>query len=408
MLDAWADEVSAVKPERRLAERIFNDPMQFLTDELGLVLDDHGIGWAVTGWAAAERLAPFATAVPSVQVYIDERALWGPLSQAMQEIPVREVDSGGRIEFRSADSHLLKLVARRNGIPLATAPRVFADLQALGGRGEDAAMHLREEVILSNLRPRRRSTTSADTSAWDKRCRKRLKKRIADELGDVETVYDSGTWSVSYWIPEVALPFGELRDALVAVEGRETGWPPWWVPTRVGIQPRSDTAGSSAGSATMPCATMDTRISGVRSPTSSCSCCAAIRRTASPGLPARCLTRCSRYGAWPSRCCTPRGWPDTWTPMTSSSLRGGTASGSGAENRETDRWDFEPGHVAHDDSIATFVTTSREEIDQNLPSVVRALVSSLFEVFGLVDPPGPLYATEIAAMLERGRGQTGG
>jgi hypothetical protein len=85
----------------------------------------------------------------------------------------------------------------------------------------------------------------------------------------------------------------------------------------------------------------------------------------------------------------------------------------GLENRElraieSDQWDFKPGHVAHDDGIATFVRTSPEEIDRDLPSVVRALVSSLFEVFGLSDPPGSLYATEIAAMLERSRGQSGG
>ena len=237
MLDAWAEQVSAAMPERRFAERIFNDPMQFLVDEIAPVLDRHGIGWAVTGWAAAEQLAPFATAVPAIQVYVAEHAFRGPLTLAMQDIPVREVESGGRIEFRSADPHLLKLATQRNGIPLATAPRVFADLQALGGRGEDAAVHLREEIILDNLRTGRRTTTSAEMDTWDKRCRKRLKTRIADELGDVGTVYDSGTWSVSYWIPKVTLPLEGLRDALVAVEGRETGWPPWWVPTRVSIEP---------------------------------------------------------------------------------------------------------------------------------------------------------------------------
>ena len=237
MLDAWAEEVSALEPERRFAERIFNDPLQFLEDELAPVLDKHGIGWAVTGWAAAERLAPLATAIPALQVYVEEHALRGPLTLAMQEISLRQVESGGRIEFRGADPHLLKLATRRDGLPIATAPRVFADLQALGGRGEDAAAHLREEVILNNLRTGQRRITSAEMNAWDQRCRKRLKKRITDELGDIRTVYDSGTWSVSYRIPEVTLPFGELRDALVAVEGRETGWPPWWVPTRVGIQP---------------------------------------------------------------------------------------------------------------------------------------------------------------------------
>ncbi len=409
MLDAWAKEVSAVKPERRFAERIFNDPMQFLVDELGPVLDNHGIGWAVTGWAAAERLAPFATAVPALQLYIEERALRGPLSLAMQDIPVREVESGGRIEFRSADSHLLKLAARRNGIPLATAPRVFADLQALGGRGEDAAMHVREEVILNNLRPRRRRTTSADMSAWDKRCRDRLKKRITDELGDVEAVYDSGTWSVSYGIPDVTMPLGELRNALVAVEGRETGWPPWWVPTREGIQPEIQKGG-------IECWFREDAVRNGRHPDF---------WRAEPRLKLFLLRGYQEDGITG----TPGSALDPVLPvwrMAESLLHSARmaryvnakdieffARWEGLEGRElravtSDQWDFGPGHVAHDDSIATFVTTSPEEIDQNLPSVVRALVSSLFEVFGPFDPPGSLYTTEIATMLERSRGQTGG
>ena len=400
----------AVKPERRFAERIFNDPMQFLVDELGPALDNHNIGWAVTGWAAAERLAPFATAVPALQVYIEERALWGPLSLAMQDIPVRWVESGGRIEFRSADSHLLELAGRRNGIPLATAPRVFADLQALGGRGEDAAMHVREEVILDNLRPRRRSTTpSAEMDAWDKRCRDRLKERITDELDDLETVYDSGTWSVSYWIPDVTMPLGELRDALVEVEGRETGWPPWWVPTREGIRPEIQQGG-------IECWFRDDAVRNGRHPDF---------WRAEPELKLFLLRDYQEDGITraPGSALDP---VFTVWRMAESLLHSARmaryvnaedieffARWDGLKNRElraieSDLWDFRPGHVAHDDSIATFVHTSPEEIDRDLPGVVRALVSSLFEIFGLFDPPGSLYATEIATMLERSQGQTGG
>jgi transcriptional regulator with XRE-family HTH domain len=85
----------------------------------------------------------------------------------------------------------------------------------------------------------------------------------------------------------------------------------------------------------------------------------------------------------------------------------------GLENRElrsvtSDRWHFPPELVAHNDRTAAFVHTSPEEIDHELPSVVRALVSPLFEAFGLFDPPGALYATEIATMLERTRGHADG
>jgi hypothetical protein len=410
MLDAWAEEVSAVKPERRFAERIFKDPMQFLVDELGPVLDNHDIGWAVTGWAAAELLAPFATAVPALQVYIEERALRGPLSQAMQDIPVREVASGGRIEFRSANSHLLKLAARRNGIPLATAPRVFADLQMLGGRGEDAAMHLREEVILKNLLPRRRSDTSTEMDAWDRRCRDRLKKRIADELGDVGTVYDRGTWSVSYRIPDVALPLSELRNTLVVVEGRETGWPPWWVPTRKAVQPE-------VRDGAIECWFRDDAVRNDRHPDFwrvepelklfLLRCYQEDDITGTPGSaldPTFPIWRIAESLLHSARMARYVDAGDIEFFVRWDSLKGRELRIVTDEPRDY----FRRGHVAHDDSVATFVRTNPEEIARDLPSVVRALVSPLYEVFGLLDPPGSLYATEIENMLERSGAQTDG
>lgn len=409
MLDAWAEEVSGLAPERRFAERIFNDPLQFLVDELAPVLDEHGVRWAVTGWAAAEQLAPFATVVPALQVYVENRAFRGPLTQAMEDIPVREVDAGGRIEFRSADPRALRLTARSNGIPLATAPRVYADLRALGGRGEDAAMHLRDEVILRDLRPSPRKTTSADMNTWDRRCRRRLEKRIAEEFAGAATVYDSGTWSVSYSIPEVTLPFEELRAALVAVEGHETGWPPWWVPTREGIQPEIRHAGFECwfrddalrnyGHSDFWRAEPELKLFLLRGYQED-GITGAPGSALDPVLPVWRVAESLRHAERMARYVSSKDieFFARWTGLKNRELRAVT----------TDRWDFEPGHAANDESIGTFVRTSPDEVDQDLPSVVRALVSPLFEVFGLFSPPGLLYAAEIATMIERGRSQTGG
>ncbi len=402
MLEAWADEASSAAPERRFAERIFDDPMRFLVDELAPALDEHGVRWTVTGWAAAEQLAPFATTVPALQMYIEDRAFRGPLTQAMAAIPVREVDGGGRIEFRSAGEHLLKLATRHRGIPLASAPRVYADLRALGGRGEDAALHLRDEVILRNLRPRAKTTTSADMDAWDRRCRNRLKSRVAEELGDVATVYDSGTWSVSYRIPEVTLPFHELQDALVAVEGRETGWPPWWVPTREGIRPEvrhdalecwfRDDATRNHEHSDFWRAEPDLKLFLLRGYQED-GITGAPGSVLDPVLPIWRTAECLLHAARMAR----HVGVDQIEFL---------ARWEGLENRQlraitSDRWDFAAGNIAHDDTIAAFVRTSPEEIDKDLPSVVRTLASALFDVFGLFDPPGSLYATEIATMLKQ-------
>lgn len=48
-----------------------------------------------------------------------------------------------------------------------------------------------------------------------------------------------GRWCASYLITELSegLSAKGLLEAMVAVTGHETGWPPWWVPTRKGIAP---------------------------------------------------------------------------------------------------------------------------------------------------------------------------
>lgn len=262
-------------------------------------------------------------------------------------------------------------------------------------------MHLREEIILRKLRPAPTRTTSADLNGWDKRCRNRLRKRIKDELGGVETVYDSGTWSVSYWIPDVTLRFGELQSALVAVEGHETGWPPWWVPTREGIEAEvragglecwlRDDATRNFGHSDFWRADPELKLFLLRGYQED-GITGAPGTTLDPVLPvwrvAEALLHAARMATHVSA--EDIGFLARWTGLEGRELRNLTSS----------RWDFRPGHVAHDDSIGTFVKTSPEEIERELPTVVRSLVSELYNVFGLFDPPGSIYATEIAAMLD--------
>lgn len=327
----------------------------------------------------------------------------------MQDVPIREVQSGGRIEFRSANERLLVLADRHDGVALASTPRVYADLLALGGRGQDAAQHLREEVIMRNLRPPAPRVTSTDMSTWDRRCRIRLRKRIEKELDGVPTVYDSGAWSVSYWLPEATLPLRELQEALTVVEGDESGWPVWWVPTRDGIRPElrngalecwfRDDATRNYGHSDFWRATPDLKLFLLRgyqedgitgNPGSALDPVLSVWRTAEALLHAGRMAR-----------------------HVNAEKIDFLAHWEGLEGREikaltSDRWDFAPNQIAHDDNRAVFVHLTPEEIDQDLPSVVRSIVRDLFEVFDLFDPPGSLYTTEIRAMLNRKKSRVRG
>jgi hypothetical protein len=82
-----------------------------------------------------------------VRVYVAERDFAGALSRAITQAGLREVDEGGRVTFWSADARALAFAADRDGVPVASPPRVYADLIGFGARGLDAAAHLKDQDI---------------------------------------------------------------------------------------------------------------------------------------------------------------------------------------------------------------------------------------------------------------------
>jgi hypothetical protein len=126
------------------AHAVFQDPRQFATDKLAPALSPGT--WCVTGWLAADLLAPFTTSVPTITCYVNPNVIDTGLPAAFAHAGLRPVESGSRVDFRPAEPHLL-VMAEPNAtlhLPIASPVRVYADLLALGARGEDAANHLRE------------------------------------------------------------------------------------------------------------------------------------------------------------------------------------------------------------------------------------------------------------------------
>ncbi len=147
LLEVWAAFAGGAERERIFAHRVLREPMEFLRVELAPALSG-SVAWACSGWAGLELAAPFATAVPVLQVYVEDAALIdGRLREVMAKLSLREVDEGARVEFRAAEPALLALAQEPRGLPTVSSPRLYADLHALGGRGEDAAQHVREELI---------------------------------------------------------------------------------------------------------------------------------------------------------------------------------------------------------------------------------------------------------------------
>jgi hypothetical protein len=147
LLDAWTQHLVTHPPETVLAHRVLRDPMQFVRTDLARALDPR-MEWALSGWAGLELAAPFVTTVPVLHVAVDKNALLDSrLRDALRTARLREVDEGARIEFRALSPFVLSLAMKRHDLPVVSAPRLYADLRALGGRGEEAADHVLQELL---------------------------------------------------------------------------------------------------------------------------------------------------------------------------------------------------------------------------------------------------------------------
>lgn len=233
LLESWSEAVGGQEVRRRQASRTVGDPLAFLAEELAGSLDEH-VRWALGGWAAAQEVAPFVTAVPTLQIHVHEDDFRAPLEEAMRRSGLREVQEGGRVQFLSAAPELIARSWSRGSFPLASTPRIYVDLRALGPRGAEAAGHLKEEAIDPlHRRGQVVEGPSQGLVVWERETKARLRDRMRTSPVDgIEDRYRHGTYSASYRLRGIesrpTLP--QFKAILQEVVGHETGWPAWRVP----------------------------------------------------------------------------------------------------------------------------------------------------------------------------------
>lgn len=145
LLDAWAKQIT-MQPAPVL-RRYFVPGLKSdaLIERLSKIFDAHQVPYAVSYEAAAQRYAPFLSAISQVRV----RLLPSTSAEAaMAELDARVVNEGANlavIETKSAEELLFRQNA--GGVWLASPVQVYLDLLRGEGRSKEMAEHLRKERI---------------------------------------------------------------------------------------------------------------------------------------------------------------------------------------------------------------------------------------------------------------------
>lgn len=146
MLSDWAGHYAASGEPGRVTE--FHVPWRDPGESISVLLDAlDGQEWALTGEAAADRIAPHLTSISTVDVYVPERQLAAARSRLSQHPDVTEVESGGRIRMHLADPYVFTLAQEVRGVRTVAPVRLYADLLRARGRSAEAGEYLRELTI---------------------------------------------------------------------------------------------------------------------------------------------------------------------------------------------------------------------------------------------------------------------
>lgn len=401
LLEAWTEVVGSRVPTTREASRTVDDVTSFLEQELAPVLSQH-VRWAVTGWAAAQEVAPFMTMVPTLQIYIHEDDMVGALDEAMRESGLRSVPEGGRIQFYAAAANVLGRSWIQEELPLASRPRIYADLKRLGPRGWEAAEHLKEEAIDPLHRAARVTDEPPEgLRVWERETHSRLQARIkASPRDNLRRNYAHGTYSATYRLlgakEPPALP--RFKAMLQEVVGRETGWPAWLMPEK----PRSyentieawfdetffdDPAHADfwrADPRGQMCLIRGYDEDGAEAPVPPGS---RIDLTLPVWRVGECLLHARRLA---ERMSATR----VELMMRWSGLEGRAITNYAAPQL----WRLSGEYHCDQDEVVSYVETSPATIESRLPTLVESLVSPLYSAFELFEPPPEIYGAELDRM----------
>lgn len=143
LLAAYVDEAqSLLRPLSLQVGVTWQDSVSGLAG-IGKTWNNIGTDWVASGQVAAAVMAPLLTSVRSALIYVEADTV-PKLEAVAAQVGLRPIE-GGRLTLAPFPTVATqRLSTTVEGLRVAPWPRVFADLQTSGVRGEEAAEHLRE------------------------------------------------------------------------------------------------------------------------------------------------------------------------------------------------------------------------------------------------------------------------
>lgn len=143
LLDLWAEEQH--DPPSRLPAFMLAPTTDQLVESLCSGLEAIGVEYALTGAAAADRIAPLLTNVAVTEVWLDSTADMRGLCARLGATPV---ESGPNVVFlQERDDGPLAFRMREKDVWTANLFRLYVDVRRDPRRGLEQGAHLRREVI---------------------------------------------------------------------------------------------------------------------------------------------------------------------------------------------------------------------------------------------------------------------
>jgi len=140
LLAEWAENYQYERQERRELYSALS--VKDIEAQLSAFCRRQDMTWALTGFSAAERLAPF-TRYQRVHAYVD-----ADVQALVDALSFKDVSGGANVSLlKPYDRGVFYESVEAGGAPVVSPVQLYIDLRGIGGRGDDAAEFLLQEVI---------------------------------------------------------------------------------------------------------------------------------------------------------------------------------------------------------------------------------------------------------------------